>query len=120
MRSLLQSQMFAPEIPSDVHQLNRVERAAALPRRARRVCALAFERVLDRNQSGRRRLAPRSAQIVPDVREQHHVDVFENTFAHEVSLAGDELFGDARPKFDRAGKFGAFHLSLDCDRGGDV
>ena len=47
MRSLLQSQMFAPEVPADVHQLNCIERAASLPRRAGGVCALAFERVFD-------------------------------------------------------------------------
>ena len=47
MRPLLQSQVFATEIPADVHQLHRIERAASLPRRACRVRALALEGVFD-------------------------------------------------------------------------
>ena len=54
--------MLAPEIPADVHQLDRVERAAAPPRRARGVRALAFETVEHRDETG---AEPRSPQDTP-------------------------------------------------------
>ena len=46
--------------------------------------------------------APRDAEIVADVSEQHDIDVLEVAVAHEVGLAADQLFGDARPELDRA------------------
>ena len=54
--------MLAPEMPADVHQLDRVQRRAPAPRRAGRVRALALERVLIelRIRRCRRRLGARS------------------------------------------------------------
>ena len=52
--------------------------------------------------------------------EQHHVHVFEDALAHQVSLAAQQLFGDARPKLDRPRKLGALHQPFDGNRRGDV
>ena len=70
VRSLLQAEMLAPEIPGDVHQLHRVERRAAAPRLRGGVRALAFERVLDRLKAGAEAGAPADAEAAADVREK--------------------------------------------------
>src|SRR5688572_19700222 len=41
VRALLGAEVFAAEVPADVHQLDGVERAASLPRRSRGVRAFA-------------------------------------------------------------------------------
>ena len=112
--------MLAAEVPADVHQLDRIERAAPAPRLAGGVRALALERVLDRDEPVPAPCAPGDAEIVADVREQHDVDVLEHAGAHEVRLAAEELFGDAGPELQRAGKLFALHDLLHRERRGDV
>ena len=46
-------QMFAAEIPADVHEFHGIERASPAPWRRRRVRALAFETVFHRDQARR-------------------------------------------------------------------
>ena len=64
VRALLNAQMLAAEIPADVHQLDGVERRASAPGRAGRVRAFALERVLDRDESVVRAVAPADAHVV--------------------------------------------------------
>ena len=50
--TLLQPEVFATEIPADVHQLHGIEGRSAAPRGARGVGAFTLERVLDRHEAG--------------------------------------------------------------------
>ena len=77
VRALRERQVLAAEVPADVHQLDGVERAAAAPRRAGGVRALALEAVLHRHEPGAVAVAPRHAEVVADVREERDVDVLE-------------------------------------------
>src|SRR4029077_156836 len=94
MRSLLQPQMLAAEVPAGCHQFDGVERRAAAPRRRRGVRALALERVLDRHEAGAKAAAPADAEVRADVREERDVNVAEHPGADEVRLRADELLGD--------------------------
>ena len=66
---LRESQMLAAEIPADIHQLHRVERAAPLPWLTRRVGALALKRVFHRYEAGARVGPPGHLEVVAHVRE---------------------------------------------------
>ena len=102
VRALRQRQVLAPEVPADVHQLDRVERAPAAPRRRGRVRALALEAVLHGHEAVPPRSPHDTAEVAVDVREERDVDVLEEPGAHVVRLRADQLFGDARPDADRA------------------
>ena len=107
MRALLGPQVLAAEVPADVHELDRVERAAAPPGGRAGVRALALERVLDRHHAGRVARPPRDAEIVADVREEDDVNALEVAVAHEVGLGPEQLLGHPRPELDRAREPGA-------------
>src|SRR5262249_1126111 len=51
MRAMLRTQMLAAEIPADVHQLDRVQRAASRPGRSGGMGALAVKAILSRDQA---------------------------------------------------------------------
>src|SRR5262245_22420957 len=112
--------MLTLEVPSDVHQLHCIKRAAPAPRRARRVCALSLESVLDRHEAGRGTLPPPDAEIGADVSKQHDIHILEVTLAHKVRLGSEQLFRRARPEFDCTRKLAALHQSFDGQRGSDV
>ena len=99
VRALRQAQVLAAVVPADAHQLDRVERRAAAPRRAGAVGRLAFEGVLDRHQAVAAAGAPRHVEVVADVREERDVDVLEHAVAHEPRLAGHAAL---RPRRARA------------------
>ena len=50
MRALGEAKVFAVEVPAGVHQLDCIERAAAIPRRDRGVGGLAVEKILYGNR----------------------------------------------------------------------
>ena len=112
--------MLAAIVPADVHQHRRVERAASAPRRAGRMRALAFERVLDRHEPVVGAITPVDAPVAADVREDDDVGVLEVAVAHVVGLGAEQLFGDARPQLDGARDLLALHDLLEHDRRGDV
>ncbi len=121
MRTLFGAQVLAADIPSHVHQLDSIERAAAAPRCRRRMCRGAVERVFDRNQpAGATHLAPAGFQVVPDMGEQHRVHAIEQTVADLECLAGQQLFGDAGPQHQRAGQALVLHQLFQRQRGGDI
>ncbi len=117
MRSLLQPQVLAAEVPAGVHQLDGVERAATRPRRTGGVCRAAVEHVLHRDEAERReRLAIRCAELVVDVAAEHDVRVLEDAGAHEVRLRAQQLFGDAGNELQRATDVVLLHDLLDGKR----
>ena len=120
MRPLLDAQVLAAVVPADVHQHRRIQRAAPAPRRARRMRALALERVFDRHQAVARAVAPVGAPVAADVREDDDVGVFEVPVANVVRLGREQLFGHARPQLDGAGDLLALHDLLQHDRRRDV
>ena len=113
--------MLAPDVPAHVHQLDRIERAAAAPRRRGRMRRGAMECVFHRDQSaGAAHLAPSGLQIGADMGEQHRVDAIEQTVAHLERLAGQQFLGDAGPQHQRAGQALVLHQLLQRQRRGDV
>ena len=112
--------MLAAVVPADVHQLDRVERAASAPRRARRMRGLARERELDRDEARALAVAPGHAEIVADVREERDVDILEESAADEVGLGADQFLRGARPDPNRARQLLALHDLLHGDRRRDV
>ena len=120
VRALFERQVLAPVVPADVHELDRVERAATPPRRPGRVRRLAGERELDRHEPSAIAVAPGHAEVVADVREERDVDVLEEAVAHEVGLRADQLFGGPRPDPDGARQLLALHDFLHGDRRRDV
>src|ERR1044072_7305847 len=105
--------MLAPVIPRGVHQLDRVERAAARPRSARRVRSPAVKGVLNRHEPAVvRGLTVSGRKIIADVTAQHDVNIFEQARADEESLCADEFFSDAGKELDRALKLATVHQLL--------
>ncbi len=109
VRPLLQPQMLASKIPADVHQLHRIERAAAAPRRARRMRRFSHKVVLDADQPGARARPVAHVQPTAYVGEYRDIHILEEAVSDEVCLGGYQLLGDPRPDLDRAGKVLAFH-----------
>ena len=103
VRALADLEVLAAIVPADVHQLDRVERAAPAPRRAGRVRAGAAELEDGRDERVLARLPPRHAETVADVGEEAHVDVFEDAVTDKPGFRGDELFGDTGPQHQGAG-----------------
>src|SRR5436190_13678963 len=112
--------MFAAEIPADIHQFDRVERAAATPRRTSRVRAFALEAVEHRYEPGAAPGAPRHAEPAVDVRKERDVHIFEEARANVVRLGADQFLGHARPDPDRARNLFALHDLLQHDRRRDI
>ena len=109
--------MLTAEIPADVHELDGIERAAALPGIAGAMRGDAVERVLDRDEARTPGPAPGHLHVAADMSEDHGVDVLEHAVAGKPGLGRDELFGDTRPDDDRAWQTLAFHDVLDRKRG---
>ena len=120
VRALLRAEMLAPEVPRDVHQLDRIERAAPAPGRAGRVGAGPLEREFGADQRQATPRSPGDIQVVAHVREEHGVHVLEDALANVVRLASELLLGDAGPDVNRARDLLALHDLLDRDRRGDV
>ncbi len=120
VRSLLNTQVLAAIVPADVHQHRGVERAAAAPRRSRRVRALTLEGVIDRDESVARAVSPVHPPVAADVREDDDIGVFEVAVADVIGLGGQELFGNPRPELDRALDLLALHDSLQHDGRRDI
>src|SRR2546422_7905091 len=83
VRALLGAKMLTAEVPADVHQLNGVERAPALPRRARGMSTLAIEAVL-RGDQARATGYVTGPELGRDLRPQHHVQIAKQTVLHHV------------------------------------
>ena len=120
VRALLDAQVLAPEVPADVHQLDRVERAAAVPRVAGAVRRFAFEGVLDRDHPVAPAVAPGGRHSAADVAVEDDVDVVEHPGPDEVRLAAELLLGDAGPDHERAVDLLPLHDLLHRERRGDV
>ena len=110
--------MLATVVPADVHQLDAVERAAAVPGGDGAVGALAFEEKLDRDQPAAAPLAPAGDEVGADVAVEHGVDILEQPGPDEVGLVPELLLGDPRPEHQRARDVLALHDLLHRERGG--
>ncbi len=113
-------QVLAPEIPGDVGELHRIERAAAPPRRAGRVGRLALEGVEQRDQAVAVARAPRHAEVAAHMTEQADVHIVEQSAPHVVRLGAHQLLGDAGPDLEGAGDVIALHESFGREGRGDV
>src|SRR2546429_283110 len=67
VRALLQPEVLAPVIPADVHELDRVERAAAAPRRTGGMCAPALEAEEHGYEAVAGDVAPRGREVIVHV-----------------------------------------------------
>ena len=120
MRALLDPEVLAAVVPPNVHQLDRVERAAPVPGRTGAVGALTFEQIFDRDQPVAPALPPADVHAVADVGIEHDVDVVEQTGADVVRLGAKLLLGDARPDLEGARQPFTLHDLLDREHGGHV
>jgi hypothetical protein len=121
VRSLLERQVLAPEVPADIHQFHGVERAAPPPGSTGGVRALSFEGIEHRNETGHvSPIAPRHAHVVADVDEHGDVHVLEQSGADEIRLRPDQLLGRAGPDSDGSRELFALHDLFHGDGGGDV
>src|SRR6185369_7633928 len=90
------------------------------PRRAGGVRARTLKVELRADQRGLIALAVRHTHVVADVGEQYRVHVLEHSGAHEIHLAGHQLFGHAGPEVNRARNLLALHDLFHRDGRGDV
>src|SRR5579859_841850 len=114
--------MFAVEIPGDVHEFDGVERAAPVPRRHGGMRGFAVEEILNRDKAAPVAFAGAvgRGEIAAHVGTEDDLDILEISGANVKRFCGDQLFGDAGKKFDRAGKMIFLHLLFEDERGGDV
>jgi len=122
VRALRGAEMFAVEIPGDVHEFDGIERAAAVPRRHGGVRGFAMEEILDGDETAPRAFARavRRGEFIADVRTEDDVDVFEISGADVEGFCGDKFFRDAGKDFDSAGEMIFLHLLFQDKRGGYV
>src|SRR5690348_12025810 len=64
-----------------------------------------MKRIFHRNEpTGAAHLAPARLQIVPDMGEQHGIDIVEQAVAHLESLARQQLLGNTGPSINVPGR----------------
>ena len=120
VRPLLYPQVLAAVVPRDVHQLDRVERAAAAPRIDGAMRRLALEEILDRHQTVAAAVAPAGRQTAADMAVQNDIDVVEHPRPYVVRLAAELLLGNAGPDQQGARDALPFHDVLHREHRGDV
>ncbi len=104
-------QMFAHVVDTDIHQLDRVQRTAALLRVPGRVSRNAVECELHRHNSlGTARPGAGLRRRMP---VQADVQIVELPVKQHVDLADDRLFGRSAVKANRAFKVVLLHRRLD-------
>src|SRR5260370_29117153 len=112
MRTLRGSQVLAPEVPADVHELDGIEGTATAPRSGGGVRALALEAVEHRDVAGPGRVAPPGLEHPGDVREQHDVRVLEIAGPYEGGLAPVQFLRRGGPDLERSRQVVALHDAL--------
>src|SRR5205809_7685458 len=103
--------MLAPEIPANIHQLDRIQRASAAPRSCGCMRRFATKRVLDGDKSAAVGWPVADIEIVTNMNEETDVHILEVTISNKVSLRPEKLFSDSGPEHQRAGKLLALHNS---------
>src|SRR5436309_11909849 len=98
MRALLQPEVFTLVIPSDIHQLDGVQRAPGPPGRAGGMRAFSYEGILDGDQATPRCRSIGGAHIVAHVGEDHEIHAFEESSPHEISLCHELFLSNAGPE----------------------
>ena len=108
--------MLAQKLHADVHELDRVQRAPAQLRRARRVGGDAVEGVLHLDAGVR--AAGDDLVAVLRVPGERGVELLPEAVARHESLGCAALFAGAAVERDGAGAAGLLQPGLDADRGG--
>ena len=108
--------MLAQKLHADVHELDRVQRAPAQLRRARRVGGDAVEGVLHLDAGIR--AAGDDLVAVLRVPGERGVELLPEAVARHESLGCAALFAGAAVERDGAGAAGLLQPDLDADRGG--
>src|SRR4051794_17784508 len=104
--------MLAPEVPSDIHQLDGVERTAAAPRSSGAMGAFAIEHVLDRNKSAVVcEIAPIYTKVACHVAENRDIDIFEIPGPDVIRFGPELLLRYAWPDADSSRHFFALEHS---------
>src|SRR2546426_3643319 len=112
--------MLTPEIPPDIHQLDRIKRTSAAPGRRRGVRCFTSEGVFDGHEAAAIRRSVADIEVVAYMNEETDVHILEVSVSHKKSLGSQKLFCDSGPEHQRAGQLLAFHDLLHGKRGGDV
>ena len=111
---------LALKAPADVHEFDRGEGAATLPRGDGGVGAFASELVADGDGAEGGESSVADGEIIGDVSEEDGVDILEVACANVVGLRAEQLFGNAWPDLEGAGHVVLHHDVFDRQNGEDV